>query len=221
MDDNHSTSNTPPSTNTPERTPEPPAPRSQPPPVAPRPGTSPKPTPAPRPPKRSDVQVTPQSSGPPQPPAPYRPPQPPAPYSPPQPPAPYNPYPAPNQPAPPPRSVYALIVCVRMCGVEEPIIILRTLSLQRKSPSQCLCWSELASDTSANSGMFPPARSLFISTFNCFFSSQRLFVLFLQPRPNRSASPDQSEMFEFPWYHGAIPRDEAIRRLESMGGFDG
>jgi hypothetical protein len=28
-------------------------------------------------------------------------------------------------------------------------------------------------------------------------------------------------MFEFPWYHGAIPRDEAIRRLESMGGFDG
>ena len=112
MDDNHSTSNTPPSTNTPERTPEPPAPRSQPPPVAPRPGTSPKPTPAPRPPKRSDVQVTPQSSGPPQPPAPYRPPQPPAPYSPPQPPAPYNPYPAPNQPAPPPRSVCA---CERPC----------------------------------------------------------------------------------------------------------
>jgi hypothetical protein len=123
VDENHSTSNTPPSTNTPERTPEPPAPRNQPPPVAPRPGTSPKPTPAPRPPKRSDVQVTPQSSGPPQPPAPYRPPQPPAPYSesPPQPPAPYNPYPAPNQPAPPPRSV---CVCVRACacGVEEPII---------------------------------------------------------------------------------------------------
>ena len=102
-EDDHSRSNTPPSTNTPERTPEPPVQRSVPPPVAPRPDTAPKPTPAPRPPKRSDVQD--QSSGPPQPPAPYRPPQPPAPYSPPQPPAPYNPYPAPDQPAPPPRYV--------------------------------------------------------------------------------------------------------------------
>lgn len=43
-----------------------------------------------------------------------------------------------------------------------------------------------------------------------------------QPRPNlRSATPEQSDLYEFPWYHGAIPRDEAIRRLESMGGFDG
>ena len=37
----------------------------------------------------------------------------------------------------------------------------------------------------------------------------------------RSGSPDREALFAFAWYHGAIPRDEAMRRLESVGAFDG
>ena len=29
------------------------------------------------------------------------------------------------------------------------------------------------------------------------------------------------DLTHYPWYHGAIPRDEAVRRLEQMGGIDG
>ncbi len=53
-----------------------------------------------------------------------------------------------------------------------------------------------------------------------------------QPAPPTPMSPpvghdDQGSVSSFenlshyPWYHGAIPRDEAIRRLEQMGGTDG
>ena len=42
-----------------------------------------------------------------------------------------------------------------------------------------------------------------------------------QPRNASPASPDKEALFVFAWYHGAIPRDEAVRRLEGMGGFDG
>ena len=34
-------------------------------------------------------------------------------------------------------------------------------------------------------------------------------------------SPDKEALFSFAWYHGTIPRDEAMTRLNSMGGFDG
>lgn len=38
-----------------------------------------------------------------------------------------------------------------------------------------------------------------------------------------SSSPgsDKEALFAFAWYHGSIPRDEALRRLEGVGGFDG
>ena len=43
-----------------------------------------------------------------------------------------------------------------------------------------------------------------------------------QPRNMSSTpSPDKEALFVFAWYHGAIPRDEAVRRLEAVGGFDG
>ena len=51
-----------------------------------------------------------------------------------------------------------------------------------------------------------------------------------QPAPPTPATPpavqdEQVSRFEnlshYPWYHGAIPRDEAVRRLEQMGGSDG
>lgn len=34
-------------------------------------------------------------------------------------------------------------------------------------------------------------------------------------------SPDKEALFAFAWYHGSIPRDEALHRLEGVGGFDG
>ena len=34
-------------------------------------------------------------------------------------------------------------------------------------------------------------------------------------------TPDKEALFSFAWYHGAIPRDEAVARLSAMGGFDG
>lgn len=34
-------------------------------------------------------------------------------------------------------------------------------------------------------------------------------------------SPDKEALFAFAWYHGSIPRDEALRRLEGVGGYDG
>lgn len=42
--------------------------------------------------------------------------------------------------------------------------------------------------------------------------------------PPTNASPgggDKEAMFAYAWYHGSIPRDEALRRLEGVGGFDG
>ena len=39
--------------------------------------------------------------------------------------------------------------------------------------------------------------------------------------PRVSQGVDKEELFVYPWYHGSIPRDEALRRLESVGGFDG
>lgn len=44
-----------------------------------------------------------------------------------------------------------------------------------------------------------------------------------QPRSKSPAtpSPDKEALFVFAWYHGAIPRDEAVRRLEGVGGYDG
>ena len=51
-----------------------------------------------------------------------------------------------------------------------------------------------------------------------------------QPAPPTPASPPVApdpnvsrfeNLSHYPWYHGAIPRDEAIRRLEQMGGTDG
>lgn len=36
-----------------------------------------------------------------------------------------------------------------------------------------------------------------------------------------AASPDKEALFAFAWYHGSIPRDEALRRLEGVGGYDG
>jgi len=44
-----------------------------------------------------------------------------------------------------------------------------------------------------------------------------------EPRPSSTDrnSPDKEALFSFAWYHGAIPRDEAVIRLSAMGGFDG
>ena len=43
-----------------------------------------------------------------------------------------------------------------------------------------------------------------------------------QPRTASPAgSPDKEALFVFAWYHGAIPRDEAVRRLEAFGSYDG
>ena len=50
------------------------------------------------------------------------------------------------------------------------------------------------------------------------------------PPPQAVAAPptnvppgggDKEALFAFAWYHGSIPRDEALRRLEGVGGFDG
>lgn len=48
-----------------------------------------------------------------------------------------------------------------------------------------------------------------------------------QPTPQPVAPPtpphtsDKEALFAFAWYHGSIARDEALRRLEGVGGFDG
>ena len=34
-------------------------------------------------------------------------------------------------------------------------------------------------------------------------------------------TPDKEALFAFAWYHGSISRDEALRRLDGVGGFDG
>lgn len=34
-------------------------------------------------------------------------------------------------------------------------------------------------------------------------------------------TPDKEALFSFAWYHGTIPRDEAVARLSALGGFDG
>lgn len=39
--------------------------------------------------------------------------------------------------------------------------------------------------------------------------------------PLPRTSPDKEALFNFAWYHGSIPRDEALRRLEGVGGYDG
>ena len=39
--------------------------------------------------------------------------------------------------------------------------------------------------------------------------------------PPTSPGGDKEALFAFAWYHGSIPRDEALRRLEGVGGFDG
>lgn len=39
--------------------------------------------------------------------------------------------------------------------------------------------------------------------------------------PSSSPGSDKEALFAFAWYHGSIPRDEALRRLEGVGGFDG
>ena len=39
--------------------------------------------------------------------------------------------------------------------------------------------------------------------------------------PPTNATPDKEALFAFAWYHGSIARDEALRRLEGVGGFDG
>lgn len=39
--------------------------------------------------------------------------------------------------------------------------------------------------------------------------------------PVERLTPDKEALFSFAWYHGTIPRDEAVVRLTSMGGFDG
>ena len=51
------------------------------------------------------------------------------------------------------------------------------------------------------------------------------------PRPQRSydeppqqpppPEPRLDDLTRYPWYHGAIPREEAVRRLEQMGSRDG
>ncbi len=39
--------------------------------------------------------------------------------------------------------------------------------------------------------------------------------------PMERLTPDKEALFSFAWYHGTIPRDEAVVRLNSLGGFDG
>lgn len=41
------------------------------------------------------------------------------------------------------------------------------------------------------------------------------------PTPPAPSPPLLQPLTQFPWYHGAIPRDEAVRRLEQMGCRDG
>lgn len=41
------------------------------------------------------------------------------------------------------------------------------------------------------------------------------------PPQQQAVSPDQEPLFAFAWYHGSIPRDEAVRRLEAMGSYEG
>ena len=41
------------------------------------------------------------------------------------------------------------------------------------------------------------------------------------PSVPRGNVQDKEALFAYAWYHGSIPRDEALRRLESVGGFDG
>jgi len=36
-----------------------------------------------------------------------------------------------------------------------------------------------------------------------------------------NSGSDKEALFVYAWYHGSIARDEALRRLESVGGFDG
>lgn len=47
----------------------------------------------------------------------------------------------------------------------------------------------------------------------------------INPAPAAEAAqpttPDKEALFAFAWYHGSIPRDEALRRLEGVGGYDG
>ena len=38
---------------------------------------------------------------------------------------------------------------------------------------------------------------------------------------DRPVTPPLDDMSQFSWYHGAIPREEAVRRLEQIGGRDG
>ncbi len=39
--------------------------------------------------------------------------------------------------------------------------------------------------------------------------------------PPSATTPDKEALFAFAWYHGSIPRDEALHRLEEVGGYDG
>ena len=39
--------------------------------------------------------------------------------------------------------------------------------------------------------------------------------------PRGSPGTEKEQLFAYAWYHGSIARDEALARLESMGGFDG
>lgn len=41
------------------------------------------------------------------------------------------------------------------------------------------------------------------------------------PPHAQHTTADQEPLFAFAWYHGSIPRDEAVRRLEAMGNYDG
>lgn len=55
----------------------------------------------------------------------------------------------------------------------------------------------------------------------------------VSPKPRQSVPQDEppqhppppepklDDLTRYPWYHGAIPREEAVRRLEQMGGRDG
>lgn len=52
-------------------------------------------------------------------------------------------------------------------------------------------------------------------------TSQQQVAPVPQHRTASPSSPDKEALFVFAWYHGAIPRDEAVRRLEGMGGYDG
>ena len=41
------------------------------------------------------------------------------------------------------------------------------------------------------------------------------------PTSPQQHNPDKEALFAFAWYHGSIPRDEALHRLEGVGGYDG